>query len=200
MNRLLKYSILLAVCFLVMAAPTCEDEISQADTRMNRIERLEMVSNDFTSESLSSRNLEVFEFKAVEKLMDYADYLEIIYSEGFAESFREQARQNITGFFNTSENSEAALILKNISGSYNSYRIRIDPVDIINPLHRETDTRYTGSMSYDEMILGISSTDTILISHSQKTIGIILQMAYKDFGQNSLLVWEVLLGEITPGD
>ena len=185
---------------MVMAAPTCEDEISQADTRINRLERLEMVSDDFTSESLSARNLEAFEFKAIEKLMDYADYLEIIYSEGFAESFREQARQNITGFFNTSEISETAIILKNISGSYNSYHIRIDPVDIINPLHRETDTRYTGSMSYDEMILGISSTDTILISHYQKTIGIILQMAYKDFGENSLLVWEVLLGEITSGD
>ena len=44
MNRLLKYSILLTVCFLVMAAPTCEDEISQADTRSNHLERLEMVS------------------------------------------------------------------------------------------------------------------------------------------------------------
>ena len=50
------------------------------------------------------------------------------------------------------------------------------------------------------MILGINTADTILISHSQKTIGIILQMDYKDFGENSLLVWEVLLAEITPGD
>ena len=200
MNRLLKYSILLAVCFLVMAAPTCEDEISTVDARSDHIFRLESVSDDFTSESLSAENLEAFEFKAIEKLMDYADYLGIIYSEGYAASFRQQARQNIFSFFNTKEYSEAALIPKSFTGPSNSYQIMIDSVDIINPLQWETDTRYTGSMSYDEMILGINTADTILISHSQKTIGIILQMDYRDFGENSLLVWEVLLAEITPGD
>ena len=200
MNRLLKYSILLTVCFLVMAAPTCEDEISQADTRSNHLERLEMVSDDFTSEALLDKHLEAFELKAIEKLMDYADYLGIIYSEGFAVSFREQARQNINGFFTSHENSAAALIPKSFTGSYNSYLILIDSVTIINPLQREAETWYTGSMGYAEMILGINSSDTIIFSHSQKTIEIILQMDYKDFGENSLLVWEVLLGEINTTD
>ena len=200
MNRLLKYSILLTFCFMVMAAPTCEDEIYQADTRRNQLERLEMVSDDFTSEALSDKHLEAFEFKAVEKLMDYADYLGIINSVGFAESFRQQAKQNITGYFSTSENAKIALIPKSISGSYNSCIFLIDSVDIINPLHRETDTRFTGSMRYVEKILDAGPADTTLLSHSHKTIQIILQMDYKDFGENSLLVWEVLLGEITPGD
>ena len=200
MNSLFKYGSLLAVCFMVMASPTCEDEIYPVDDSRDNIFRLEAVSDVFTSESLSDDNLDAFEFKAVEKLMDYADYLGIIYSEGFAVSFREQARQNINGFFTSHENSAAALIPKSFTGSYNSYLILIDSVTIINPLQREAETWYTGSMGYAEMILGINSSDTIIFSHSQKTIEIILQMDYKDFGENSLLVWEVLLGEIFTGN
>ena len=185
---------------MLMAAPTCEDEPYPVDPERDHIFRLKTVSDDFTSESLSNLNLDAFEFKAVEKLMDYADYLGIIYSEGFAASFREQARQNIAGFFNSDQNAEAALSNNRISGPYSSFQILVDSVEIINPFSREANTRYSGSMKYAEMILGINPNDTILINHSQKTIGIILQMDYKDFGENSLLVWEVLLGKITPVD
>ena len=54
--------------------------------------------------------------------------------------------------------------------------------------------------AHPEDILGAGPADTTLISHSRKMIELILQMNYKDFGENSLLVWEVLLGRITPGD
>ena len=167
---------------------------------MDHLVMLETVSEVFASESLSDDNLEAFEFKAVEKLMDYSDYLGIIYSKEFPASFREQARQNIAGFFNSNQNAEAALSFKSITGPYNSFQILVDSVEIIEPLSREADTKYTGNIGYAEMILGINATDTTIVNHYHRTIGIILQMDYKDFGENSLLVWEVLLGEITPGD
>jgi hypothetical protein len=197
MNRLIKYIILLTSCFWIVAAPTCENETSQVDARRDHLVRLEAVSEVFASESLSDDNLEAFEFRAVEKLMDYADYLGIIYSEGYAVSFRQQARQNIVGLFDNKENAEAALIPESFTGPFSSYQIMIDSVDINDPLKRETDTRYTGSMRYVEKILGTGQNDTSLISHSLKSIGITLQMGYKDFGENSLLVWEVHLGKIT---
>jgi len=200
MNKKLKYSILVTLCFWVVAAPTCEDEISPLDARMDHLVRLETVSEVFASESLSEDNLEAFEFKAVEKLMDYADYMGIIDGDWYAESFRLQARSNIAAYFSTREYAEMALYPTDVSDAYDSHLFYIDSVDIIDPLQRETDTRYTGSMRYVERILGINHTDTTLINHSRKTIGIILQMGYKDFGENSLLVWEVLLGEITTGD
>jgi hypothetical protein len=200
MNKKLKYCILITLCFWVVAAPTCEDEISPADTRMDHLVRLETVSEVFTSESLSDDNIEAFEFKAVEKLMDYADYMGIIYGVGYAASFRQQARRNIAEYFSTSENAKKALNPKGVYAAYDSHHFYIDSVEIIDPLQRETDTRYSGSMRYVERILGINHTDTSLINHSRKTIRIILQMDYKDFGENSLLVWEVLLGEITTGE
>lgn len=200
MNSLIKYGSLLAVCFVVMASPTCEDEFYPVDPRRDHIYRLEAVSDVFTTETLSDDNLKAFEFKAVEKLMDYGDYVGIIYSQGYEASFREQARQSISGFFNSDQNAEAAISLNSISGPYSSYQILVDSAEIIEPFSREADTRYTGNMRYTEKILGINTQDTILLNHSYKTIGIILQMDYKDFGENSLLVWEVLLGKITTAD
>ena len=200
MNKKFKYNILITLCFWVVAAPTCEDDTSQVDARMDHLVRLETVSEVFTSESLSDDNLEAFEFKAVEKLLDYADYMGIIYGDGYAESFRQQARRNIAAYFSTSEYAEMALNPTGVSDVYDSHHFFIDSVDIIDALQRETDTRYTGRMGYVERILASNLTDTTLIGRSHKTIGIILQMGYKDFGENSLLVWEVLLGRITTGD
>jgi hypothetical protein len=183
-----------------MAAPTCESETSQVDYRQSKIYRLEAVSEEFTAGSLSDRNLEAFEFKAVEKLMDYADYMGIIYSERYEASFRQQARQNISTCFNSAENAEIALHPDGLSGSYKSFIFRVDSVEIIDPLQRETNTRYSGNMWYVEDIFGSEPAETTLIGHSRKTIEIILQMDYKDFGENSLLVWEILLGKITALD
>ncbi len=200
MNRLLKHIIPMAVCFTVMAAPTCENERSKADYRQGRIYRLEEISDELTAESLSGRNLEAFEFRAVEKLMDYADYMSIIYSEYNAASFREQARQNIGSYFNTGDDAEIALNPGKIPGSYRSFIFRIDSVKISDPLQRQTDTRYVGRMEYVETILGSDPPDTSHIRRSRKTIEMVLRMDYKDFGEQSLLVWEVLLGEISAAD
>jgi len=197
MNKVLKYSILLILCCWIVAAPTCEDEISPVDARKDHLARLETASKVFASESLSDDNLKAFEFRAVEKLMEYADFMGIIYSVGYAASFRQQARTNISKYFSTSEYADMALNPTGVSTTYDAYHFYIDSVDIIDPLRRETDTRYTGSLSYVERILVSNQTDTTLFSHSHKTIGIILQMDYKDFGENSLLVWEMLLGEIS---
>lgn len=197
MNKVLKYSILLILCFWIVAAPTCEDEISPVDARKDHLARLETASKVFASESLSADNLKAFEFRAVEKLMDYADFMGIIYSDGYAASFRQQARTNISKYFSTSEYAEVALNPTGVSTTYDVYHFYIDSVDIIDPLRRETDTRYRGSLKYVERILISNQTDTTQFSHSHKTIGIILQMDYKDFGENSLLVWEMLLGEIS---
>jgi hypothetical protein len=198
MNSLFKYVILLGASFVILAAPTCEGDMDPADARRDHIYRLEAVSEVFTSESLSADNLEAFEFRAVEKLMDYADYLGILCSEGYEPSFRQQAAQNIEALFDKHENPDAAMIPDTIDGSHGTYLILIDAVDIIRPLERETDTRYSGSMRYTETILGAGLEDTTLISHSRNRIGIILQMDYKEFGEHSLLVWEVLLGGISP--
>ena len=200
MSRVLNYIFLLASCFIILAAPTCEGEMDPVDARRDHIYRLEAVSDVFTSESLSEDNLEAFEFKAAEKLMDYADYLGIIYSKGYDESFRQQARQIILGFFDNQENAEASFIPESLGSSFEACQVFIDSVTVFEPLRRETDTYYRGSMRYAEKIIVSGPSDTSLISQSWKTIGISLQMDYKDFGEKSMLVWEVLLGRISAAD
>jgi hypothetical protein len=99
MNRRIKYLILLAVCILTMAAPTCEEENPSREARQLEREKLQAVSEDFSSGSLSDRNLQAFEYRAVEKLMDYADYLSIVFNQELDVAFRSRANQNIRNLF-----------------------------------------------------------------------------------------------------
>jgi hypothetical protein len=101
--------------------------------------------------------------------------------------------------FNAPENVEAALGSEIFRVSCDSYRVIIDDVNIIQNLQRVSETRYTGSMGYAETVLAIHTADTTRLD-SKKKVEVILQMDYKEFGSTSLLVWEVLLGKITPDD
>jgi hypothetical protein len=42
---------------------------------------------------------------------------------------------------------------------------------------------------------GITGTDTLMLEKISKEMPMILQMDYKNFGDKSLLVWEVFLGD-----
>ena len=70
MNRSLKYIIPLATGILTLASPTCEEEVSPGLKRQERLEELQLVAEDFRSESLTRRNLDAFEYRAVEKLRE----------------------------------------------------------------------------------------------------------------------------------
>ncbi len=193
MNRSLKYIILLAAGLLTLASPTCENEVSSEYRRQERFEALQSVSEDFRSESLTRKNLEAFEFKAVEKLMDYADYLGIVYNNEVDKSFRDQAQENINRLF-TGRSAPEEPVPSHINPElYNSLQFLIDSIVIINPFYREVTETYRGSVQYSLQILGINSADTIILESSINKIEMILQMDYKEFGENSLLVWEVLL-------
>ena len=195
MNKILKYIILLTAGLLTLASPTCEEEVSPEQRRKKQLERLQTVAWDLRSESLTSKNLEAFEFKAVEKLMDYGDYLGIVYNNEADNSFRDQAQENINRLF-TGHSAPDEPVPAHINPDlYNTLQFLIDSIEIINPLYREVTETYRGNMQYSLQILGITSADTIILESSINKIDMILQMGYKEFGENSLLIWEILLSD-----
>ncbi|MFC2115154.1 hypothetical protein ACFLTU_01670 [Bacteroidota bacterium] len=195
MNRNLKNIILLASGLLTMASPTCEEEVSPKQRKQERLEQLQAVAGDLRSESLTRRNLDAFEYRAVEKLMDYADYLNIVYDQSLDETFHYQAGENIRDLFTGRSAPENPLPVSIDSGSYNSIKFLIDTIEITTPLERQSKEIYTGSMRYFQKILGITGSDTLNLDTSLHRMGILLQMSLKDFGENSLIVWEVLLSD-----
>ena len=195
MKKGLKYLMLLAACLLILASPTCEEEVSPEQRRQNRIEELQGVAEDLRSEALTRNNIEAFEFKAVEKLIDYADYLDLVYNSNLDNSFRNQAQENIKRLF-TGRSAPGQPVPDNIiPENYNSLQFIIDSIEVINHLERQVTETYTGRMQYSFQILGITGMDTLNLDSSIHQIGMQLQMKVKDFGENSLLVWEILLSD-----
>ena len=78
-------------------------------------------------------------------------------------------------------------------GQYRSIQFCIDSIEIINPLYRQATETYEGSLQYSLQILGIQDRDTIILESANDQMNMVLQMCYKEFGEKSLLIWEVFL-------
>jgi hypothetical protein len=193
MNRELKYISMLFAGLLTLASPTCEEEVATEQKKQERLEHLQAVAWDLRSESLTRRNLDAFEFRAVEKLMDYADYLSIVYDQNLDETFRHQAGENILDLFAGRSAPENPFPRGIDPGSYSSIKFLVDTIEIIVPLERQSTGTYRGRMQYSLKIEGIKGSDTLNLDTSLQRMGMLLQMSSKDFGDTSLLVWEVLL-------
>ena len=195
MNRKLKNKLLLASGLLTLASPTCEEEVSPEHRRQEHLEHLQAVAWDLRSESLTRRNLDAFEYRAVEKLMDYADYLNIVYDQNLDETFHYQSSENIKDLFTDRSSPENPLPARIDLGLYSSIKYLIDNIEIIVPLEIQSKEIYRGSMRYSQKILGITGSDTLNLDTSNHQMEMMLQMILKDFGENSLIVWEVLLND-----
>jgi hypothetical protein len=180
---------------LTLASPTCEDNVSTDNRLQVDREALQVITEDLTSESLTRRNLDAFEYRAVEKLRDYADYLNILYDENLDEAFHHQAGVNIKDLFSGCSAPENPLPAGIDPGAYSSFRFITGSVDIIVPLEKKAEETYAGSMQFSLKILGITGSDTTDLYTSIHQTGMMLQKRLKDFGEDSMLVWEVLLSE-----
>jgi hypothetical protein len=193
MNRTLKYLLILSGGMLTLASPTCEDEVSSDKEMQLKREALQAVAEDFRTESLRTRNLEAFESRAKKKLMEYADYLNIVYDQDLESVFRDQAGDNVKDLF-TGRNAPSSPLPAGFDpGSFSIIKFRIDSIEVISPLKKQPTETYEGSLQYSLNIYGIREQDTINLESSLCRMGIRLQMNLKDFGVDSLLVWEVLL-------
>lgn len=193
MNKSIQYLALLALCMLILAAPTCEEDDSSRKTEQLEREKLQAVTEDFSSGSLTSRNLQAFEYRAAEKLMDYTDYLNIVYNQDLDGTFRSHANENIRDLFTGRSAPENPLPSGTDPRSYSSIELLVNSIEIITPLEKQVTETYRGSLQYRVKITGTAGSDTLILHSSINRMVMQLQMTLKDFGGNSLLVWEVLL-------
>jgi hypothetical protein len=129
----------------------------------------------------------------MEKLVDYTDYLSIVYDKGAEQVFRELARENISQLFVGGTAPPAPVLPQIQPARYHSLKFIVDSVEIVKSLAKEPTETYRGTIRYTMQILGITASDTLQLDSSSREIEMVLQMGYKDFGDKSLLVWEVLL-------
>lgn len=156
----------------------------------------------FTAESLTATQLRDFELRAMQKLQDFAGYLDIIADRGYDEAMRTHARRLAAGLFVSPQNRIAWLIPGITSGKapdldaflsqwaqhgYGRLHCEIRNVQRLQPLNE----KLQGALRYDLVVEGYKQ-DKLAFSHTLKaqTTGIRLLKTEKRFGQELQTVWE----------
>jgi hypothetical protein len=201
------------LAFLLFCSKSCEttENENAAREEISFKATLDSINKTFEADYLSEQTLRAFEVKAEQKLVDFADYLQIYADKSLDESFKDHARQMILDLFISDsihikisiskEEKEMNLTIKEFlriasaSGS-NVMGVRIDSLEISEPLHRIDDGRYAGSLKFSQRFKGSSSTNNSLTQSQRKTVDIIAAKIKKQFGNDTLQIWQVCLGDI----
>jgi len=194
--------------FLMMAAQCSEQNKNLANRKSVAALKLK---NSFESDSLAEQTKIAFEERAIQKLYDFADYVNICSEKKLEKTFRDQSAEMITGLFlNDSVAINSIFINKNkdqilspgnfvesLSGSkYNSLIIKISDVETVEHLHLTPDGLYIGRLNFNLQTSGITDNDTLSICNSRITVKIIAARLHKNFGTDERYIWNVFLGDM----
>ena len=200
------------LAWLVFSSRSCVPVSEQMISEKTVIlEAKESIKSEFESDDLSQKSLRAFEEKARQKLIDFADYINIYFDESIDTIFKAQTHRMIRDLFvSDSVQINRTLFHKKDKGSillikfleekpsvgYQSIRFNFDSINIIEPLHRTDDYYFQGKLIFSSQI-GISdSSNTAFIKQHDMEIDIIASKVHKTFGADTLQVWGVFLGDM----
>ncbi len=201
------------LAFLLFCSKSCETPENENAVREENAFKgtLDSINKAFEADYLSEQTLRAFEVKAKQKLVDFADYLQIYTGKSLDESFKDHARQMIRDLFISDsvhikirlskEEKEMNVTISEFlrivpaSGS-DAIGVIIDSIEISKPLHRIDDVRYAGSLKFSQRFKGSSSTNNSITVSLIKQVDIIATKIRKQFGSDTLQIWQVYLGDI----
>ncbi len=192
--------------FLLTAEDCADGNIEE--TREDKLSGMfQDIENDFVNEELTYETLHAFEKRAIQKLNDLADYLNIYADTNLSEEFRLQAREIILGSFNSEmdlqtyfkslgfiEDTENTILY--LSKDEGVFITEIDSVNTVDFFHKNNYSSYIGKLQFSQNIVRVTSTDTVVAKTFNCNLEITISKNKKQFGDNFQNVWEVNLGEI----
>jgi hypothetical protein len=183
---------------------TAEDEITSKAT-------VDSINNSFKADHLSEQSLRAFEEKAKEKVVDFADYLQIYTDKSLDESFKKHLRQMILDLFisdtihiilkvadERGENNLAInKFLETVSVPVeNSMKIIFDSIVLWEPLQRINELNYKGTLKFSQKVELPSAINSAGLDSVSKQVDIIATKISKHFGSDTVQIWQVYLGDI----
>jgi len=212
MSRFLKISVILLAWFIA-SARSCDDrkeddaarELAQAHAARDSI------ASAFSSDTLSSATLRAFELTARYKLSDFTDYLQIFTDRSAEPAFRKKSGEMIRDLFISGEvclrfssperpdEKEVSLEELLSSGSKNHYldgRMAFDSIRVLKALHMENDTLCSGQLIFRPEHANQATSLKNICKAKDKVVDIFAVKRMKVFGNDSLKVWAVFLGNI----
>jgi len=210
MNKLI-HILSFILMLLVIGAPSCMDEEEVARQELQALEEVRAdIRNEFEMEYLSEAAHYAYETNAKQKLTDLADYMQVLIDTSLENSFRQKAGQMIQDLFQ-SENEKVQLnlnesnpskelkihylIKKGLNNKLTIQPFSFENIQSLKPLQRENQYTYFGVISFSQQYFDPSNPDQSIQS-IQRTSEFYVVKEIKKFGNDSLKIWNVRLGQI----
>jgi hypothetical protein len=204
MRRFLKTGLLVLVWF-VSRAPGCNGRPEMEAKRENERQEAfrDSLAAAFSTDTLPAATLHTFEMTAVGKLSDLADYMKIFTDTSADNAFREKSREmTVNLFINGAVRLEPYLFMQENTDfrvrelktmKLNILRpmvFRYDSVHNVQPMRQVSDTLCTGSLGF------VLADPAGRFASDRKISEILAVKRMKLFGSDTLMVWEVKLGDM----
>jgi hypothetical protein len=206
--RLLINILSLLTLLVLLTAENCGGPSESYKVEMKERQISDMyqsIENDFIKDELSIEDLNAFEKRAIQKLQDITDYINIYADTNISVQFRKQANQMIVENF--IESNDVNIFYKNLElleDTLNTalyylkygglFKTEFSSIEITNHFKKEPDLKYKGEIQLIQRIAYISQSDTFVTSFPRR-IGMIAIKTEKYFGNEIEDVWEVYFSE-----
>lgn len=210
MKQVIKISAILFI-YLLLCGKSCVEEGDSAllEEKAVRTE-MESIRNEVEVAWLSEESKYVSEVGAAQKLTDLADYLELYTDPSLDSTFRVKAGEMIRELFIS---GEVALTLPMLLAGRTETitlqelmdqgrmkdllhaEIDYDSIMVLDPLQKSGQENYLGRLSCTQKTRVNGPADT-LWERSAITVDVVVSRNAKVFGQDTLRVWDVFLGDM----
>lgn len=206
MKQLLKILSFLLLLFL-LTAEDCTNSNVEVTKEDRMTDMFQDIDDEFVNDELTPEILSAFEKRAIQKLSDLADYLNIYADTSLSKEFRLQAKQMLLESFNSAMDLQA--YFKNINLSVDSlndiiyysekavsFDTQINSIVVKENLREQTSSSYIGELSFSQKVYSSTfskkdNSNSFILNGKMHVI-----KTEKEFGNETQDVWEVSLGEI----
>jgi hypothetical protein len=190
------YILTLILLYLLFTAKSCDNEEQSDAVREEAHTKAakDSISAAFGTDTLCAEALMAFEATARLKLYDLVDYLQILSDSTIEKGFKEKLEKMVIELF-VPDDGNLELITESIKNLNGQGGVAVDSVKVQKSLQKVNDSLYSGHLMFFIHPLNPDLSNKKTIS-SAKFVEIFVAKREKKFGNNSLKVWTVLLGEI----
>ena len=200
-------SLLMVILLLLLSCKAGNRETSQDYAFKEESTSNISLQETFQSDSLSDVNLRAFENRAIQKLHDVMDLIEILSDSMQENTFRIQAKAMLLENFENPDKNLISLILPDIkpfrftvsqfadtllNNGFLPLKFKIQESTVKRPLASVGKDRYQGTIFFQVE----PTTNFKTLYPKDVMVNVALKKITKDFGDSSQDVWEVFLGDV----
>lgn len=211
MERSLKILVFFLL-YLLLSSRSCDDDTTVTDWQQRQAELAkDSIRMELEVDQLSDEAREAAELNAIKKLKDLEDYIKIYMDKSLDSVFRDKAGEMIRGLFisediqlsfdQSKHNKEKAPTLKQFlekefMESALRSEVTFNSIRVIAPLQKSGDDIYSGKLTAYQTVIEFREADSLITPLLPITIEFTSYRKNKIIGQNTLMVWELKLGDM----